>query len=104
MEDCRVDFKKIPWENPAPGARFKAFRNNDQQLRLVEFSKEFEEPDWCTRGHVGYVLEGHMEIDFSGKWVTFKAGDGVFIPAGDTHKHKAKVVSERVRLILVEDS
>ena len=35
--------------------------------------------------------------------MTFKAGDGVFIPAGEKHKHKAKAVTEVVRLVLVEE-
>lgn len=35
--------------------------------------------------------------------VTFEAGDGVFIPAGETHKHKARAVSKVVRLVMVEE-
>jgi len=35
-----------------------------------------------------------------GRVVTFKAGDGVFIPAGEKHKHKARAVTEVVRLVL----
>jgi quercetin dioxygenase-like cupin family protein len=30
-------------------------------------------------------------------------GDGLFIPAGEKHKHKAKVLTDVVRIILVED-
>jgi quercetin dioxygenase-like cupin family protein len=71
-------------------------------LRLAEFTKEFEEADWCIRGHIGYVLSGEMEIDFHGRIATFRPGDGLFIPAGAEHGHKAKVLTESIMVVLVE--
>ena len=70
---------------------------------MAEFTKKFVEPDWCKKGHIGYILEGQMEIDFDGKVVAFKPGDGMFIPAGEKHKHNAKALTDKVRVILVED-
>ncbi len=55
------------------------------------------------KGHFGYILEGHLEIEFDGGTHVFKEGDGVFIPDGAVHKHRAKVLSEVVRVIFVED-
>jgi ethanolamine utilization protein EutQ (cupin superfamily) len=104
MDKCKVDFEFLPWQSPMNGIRFKAYQNEGQRLRVVEFTREFIEPDWCTKRHIGYVLEGQMDIDFSGDVVRFKAGDGLFIPAGQAYKHKAKVVSETVKLFLVEDA
>ena len=69
----------------------------------MEFTREFVEPDWCRKGHLCYVLEGQLDIDFNGERVLFTQGDGVFIPPGETHKHMARVVTDVVRLILVED-
>jgi len=43
-----------------PGARSKFFQQEDKQIRLVEFTDEFVEPDWCEKGHIGYVLEGTL--------------------------------------------
>jgi len=103
MEKHRVDFASIPWESPAAGVRFKAYRQGGRRLRLVEFSKEFIEPDWCRKGHIGMVLEGEAEVDFDGRAVRFSAGDGVFIPPGQAHKHKARVLTDKAVLILVED-
>ncbi|MHC4707131.1 MAG: hypothetical protein ACYS8I_08610, partial [Planctomycetota bacterium] len=48
-----------------------AMTEGGRKLRLVEFSKEFVEPDWCSRGHIGYVLEGQMEVNFDGKVIVF---------------------------------
>jgi quercetin dioxygenase-like cupin family protein len=44
-----------------------------------------------------------MEIDFDGKVITLSEGDGLFIPAGEKHKHKAKALTDVVKVILVED-
>lgn len=102
MNEYRVDFESMPWEQPAAGVRFKAFERDGQKLRLAEFTKKFMEADWCTRGHIGYVVEGEMEIDFHGRIVTFRPGDGLFIPAGNEHGHKARVLTESVTVVLVE--
>ena len=53
---------------------------------------------------MGYVLAGEMDVDFSGQVVRFSAGDGVLIPQGEKHRHKATVITDVVRLILVEDA
>ena len=45
-----------------------------------------------------------MEVNFDGKVIVFGPGDGIFIPAGEEHKHKARVLKDVVRGILVEDS
>ena len=103
MEQYKIDFKMMPWDTPAIGVRFKAYEQGGRKLRLAEFTREFVEPDWCTKGHIGYILEGQMEIDFDGKVIVFEPGDGLFIPAGEKHKHKGRVLTDVVKVILVED-
>ncbi|MHC4482172.1 MAG: cupin domain-containing protein [Planctomycetota bacterium] len=103
MEQYKIDFQSMEWEAPAAGVRFKAYQQGGRKLRLVEFTKEFVEPG-CSKGHIGYVLEGQLEIDFAGKVIVFGPGDGLFIPAGEKHKHKGRVLEDVVRVVLVEDS
>ena len=103
MQEYQVDFKTMLWKTPADGVRFKAFEQDGRKLRLAEFTKEFVEADWCTKGHIGYVLEGRMEIKFNGKVIMFGPGDGLFIPVGEKHKHKAKVLTDTLKIVLVED-
>lgn len=103
MEQYGVDFGSMPRESSAPGARVKVCQQEGKRLRLVEFGREFVEPVWCTMGHVGYVLEGRLEIGFDGSVVVFGPGDGLFIPAGSQHRHRAKVLADVVRIVLVED-
>ena len=95
IEQCKIDFTSIPWEIPAAGVRFKTYEQDGRQLRLVEFNEEFIETDWCTKGHIGYILEGNV--------VVFNAGDGLFIPAGEKNKHIGKVLTKIVKIIFVED-
>ena len=35
--------------------------------------------------------------------IMFGPGDGLFIPAGEKHKHKGRVLTDVVKIILVED-
>lgn len=102
-EQYKIDFESLPWEAPAPGVRYKKCRRNGQQLRLVEFTKEFVEADWCVKGHAGYVLEGVIAVDFHGKDMVLVAGNGLFIPPGKEHGHKARAITDAVTLVLVEE-
>jgi quercetin dioxygenase-like cupin family protein len=103
VQPYQVLFESLPWVEPAPGLRFKVYRHSGKQLRLAEFAKEFVEPDWCTNGHVGYLLEGQLEIDFGGRTTVFNPGDGILIPPGEEHKHMAKALTDVARLVLVEE-
>jgi quercetin dioxygenase-like cupin family protein len=100
----RVDFGSMPWDASAPGARAKVYEHGGRRLRLLELGAGFVEPGWCTKGHIGYVLEGRLEIRFGDGVTAFGPGDGLFIPAGDEHRHKARVLAGPVRLVLVEDA
>ena len=103
MTEHKVDFDSIPWETAAPGFRFKAFKGGDCQLRMVEITREFVEADWCEKCHFGIVLEGELVIDFDGNFVSYKQGDGVYIPAGGKNRHKAKALTHVARIVFVEE-
>jgi quercetin dioxygenase-like cupin family protein len=102
MTKYRVDFSSLEWESPMEGMRQKALVDNGKRLRMVEYSPQMPQ-HWCEKGHFGYVLDGLLEIEFDDCTYLFKAGDGVFIPDGASHKHRARVLSEVVRVIFVED-
>lgn len=103
MRPDRIDFDALPWQDALPGARFKAYREGARQIRLVEFTAEFVEPDWCGKGHVGYVLEGTLEVSFGEHVVVYPQGSGIFIAAGPASAHKARSLTPVVRLVLVEE-
>jgi len=103
METYRILFDQIDWQSPQPGVRFKIARDGSKQVRLIEFTPEFVEREWCDKGHAGLVLSGELEIDFSGHVIRFQEGSGLLIPAGPRHAHKARVLTPLVRLVLVEE-
>lgn len=102
--ESMIDFTAMPWESPAPGLRVKQVCRGNQRIRLIEFGEDFVEADWCTTGHIGYVVEGAFEIDFSGRVVRYRAGDGLCIPPGEPTKHKANVPNGKALLFVVEHS
>lgn len=103
MEAYRILFDQIEWYAPRPGVRFKVARDRSKQVRLVEFTPDFVEREWCEKGHAGVILAGELEMDFSGRVVRFPEGSALLIPAGSQHRHKARVLTPTVRLFLVEE-
>jgi quercetin dioxygenase-like cupin family protein len=103
MDQYRVLFDELDWQNGIQGARFKVFRRDSKQLRLLEFTSDFEEPEWCEKGHMGLVIKGELEVDFRGRLVRYPEGSAIFIPSGSASSHKARSVAAVTRLFLVED-
>lgn len=103
MEQYRILFDQVEWQDALPGARFKVCRDGNKQVRLLEFTSEFVEPDWCEKGHAGLVLKGELEIDFHGRLVRYPEGSALMIPAGATCGHKARSIAPVTQLFLVED-
>jgi ethanolamine utilization protein EutQ (cupin superfamily) len=102
MDQHKVDFELLGWQTPLTGLRFKAAAQGSRRLRLAEYSKEME-PHWCEKGHIGYVLDGRLEIRFDDSVVEFGAGDGILLPAGRVHRHMARALSDVVTVVFVED-
>ena len=99
-DDLIVRFKEIDWETPAPGVRQKTLRKKDQQVRLLEFSDELNEEDWCLKGHIVYVVEGELSIHFKNKKVVYSKGDGLWIMPGEKYAHKP-IVEKGGKALLV---
>ncbi len=104
MHPFKVHFDSLEWQSLLPGARAKVYRKGSKQIRLVEFTSEFVEPQWCEKGHIGFVLSGALEVDFRGEVVSYPEGSGIFISSGSSGAHKACSVTPVVHLVLVEDA
>jgi mannose-6-phosphate isomerase-like protein (cupin superfamily) len=98
----RVPFDDLPWQTSPAGVLFKAHTFGASRLRLIEITPALAHPLWCVAGHVGYVLEGDVEIEFDGRVERYRAGDGVVIPAGEADRHRPRALSARVRFVFVE--
>jgi glycerol uptake facilitator-like aquaporin/quercetin dioxygenase-like cupin family protein len=100
----RIAFDKMPWTTAPSGVRSKVHESGAHRLRLLEFTPDLKHPHWCQTGHLGYVLEGEMEVAFDGGTIAFQAGDGVAIPAGQAAKHRPFARTDRVRMIFLEEN
>jgi quercetin dioxygenase-like cupin family protein len=103
MSDFKVDFGSMEWQSRRQGARYKLFQQGSRQLRLVEFTSGEVDPNWCSEGHIGFVLSGALEIDFGGRVVFYTEGDGIFIPSGPSSAHRARSITPGTRLVMVEE-
>ncbi len=103
MINYKIAFKELPWQSLFRGIRYKQYSNNGKVVRLIEISQELKHLEWCTKGHIGYVITGQLEIKFEKTIFVYHAGDGLFIPPGEEHKHIPKAISETVTLIVIED-
>ena len=102
-EQCyAARFASMDWENPGPKVRRKLHKVADRQLRVVEFEKDLEHPEWCRTGHIGYVLQGTLKLEFEGGTLEIGPGDGFVIPDGEASRHRPVPLTDRVRLVLSE--
>lgn len=99
----KIEFDKQPWESPSPGVRSKIFEGDGKKIRLVEYTSQME-PHWCTKSHIAYMLAGTLEIKINKKTIVYNPGDILFLPAGEKFKHKAKIQTDAVRILFIEDS
>ena len=93
----------MPWQDVRPGVRHKVYAEGGRQLRLVEFQTSDGFNEWCQQGHIGYVLEGGLQIDVNGTALDFAAGDGLFLPSGVASQHRGVTIVPGTRLLMVED-
>ena len=98
----KIRFEEIEWESKTPGQRFKKHAQNGQQIRLVELTPEFEEANWCSKGHAGFVLAGVLELEFENETLIYREGDGFYMAEGAADHHKARALTPIVRFVLFE--
>ena len=101
--DYLIRFEEIKFEKLQDGLEQKWFSKDNKVIRLLKIGHTFIEANWCTKGHVGYVLCGKMKIDFNGRILEYIQGDGLWIEQGENSKHRVTIdKGEEVQLILFE--
>ena len=96
-----IQFDRIPWETPMAGVRHKFLDFDGRRVRLVEYAAAMP-PHWCERGHCGYMLNGTVAIEYAHGEITYHAGDGILIPDGPAHKHRATILSDTALVFFIE--
>lgn len=92
----------LAWRDTAPGLREKKYESGERCFRLLEFRESFREPNWCTRGHTGYVLSGEIVVCIEDQLITYRQGNVLDIPEGIRHRHHS--TTETAVLFLIENA
>ena len=102
--DYRVAFADTAWEPALEGtARLKRVVRGGKVFRLVELTPQTRHPNWCETGHLGFIVEGALEIEFEGTTTRFSAGDALNIPHGPADRHRPRSLTDRMLMLLIED-
>lgn len=104
MNHFLIEFNNIKWEKPQKGIKQKSFTKANKRIRLVRFTADFEEAHWCTKGHVGFVTQGNLRVEFEDKTIIFSKGNALWISEGEDFKHKVKMQTPNTaEVILFEE-
>ena len=98
----RIRLDDLPWTEPKEGVRCKSTIRDSRKVRVVEFFEGFADADWCCAEHIGFVLNGRLEVVYADSAEVFCTGDIIMIGKGDMHR--ARVVEGPVRLFLVVEA
>lgn len=80
----RVPFPSLDWSpGPHPLERKKGPVGN---VVLLEFAPAFEDPTWCPRGHVIYVVSGELELQLRDGCARAAAGEALLVQKGTEHR------------------
>ncbi|MFD0588651.1 AraC family ligand binding domain-containing protein [Paenibacillus sp. GCM10027627] len=104
---CGIDFPNMEWttwEKPGANGRVKMCFVGNKRLRLLELPPGFNEENWCSKGHIGYVLQGEFTIHYSDRQVACSPGMGFVIPDGDPHRSQGMLEGPTVVFVIDEAS
>jgi len=103
MTEKLLNFKNLNWEKPKKGVEQKVYSDGTVKMRLLRFLDNFVEEEWCLKGHIGFVLNGEMKIDFNGEIKNYSKGDGLWINEGPDSKYKVIIEKgKQIEVILYE--
>jgi quercetin dioxygenase-like cupin family protein len=74
----------------------------DRPVGLLRFAPGFADPNWCSRAHAIYVLQGTLELELRDRVQRVPAGDACWLDAGTEHRART-AGDEPVLAFIVSD-
>ncbi|MHC4286122.1 MAG: hypothetical protein ACYSWZ_24590 [Planctomycetota bacterium] len=71
-----------------------------RSIHMVQISHET--PEEIEARLLRVIAEADFTV-YNGNAIIFSPSDGIFIPPGEEHEHKGRVLTDKVKAILVED-
>ncbi len=90
---------EMAWEDLTELVRQKSTNFEDKTVRLLELEAGFEEPNWCYKGHAGFVIHGTLYVEFETQKKRFAAGEVFLLPTATAHKART---TSKTTLFLVD--
>jgi quercetin dioxygenase-like cupin family protein len=88
----------MPWEAGAHKLERKKSLTG-RGVGLLEFAPGFADPNWCTRNHIMYVVEGELEFEFEEGIMSLSAGQCGVLDHGT--RHRARNPTDETALVFV---
>lgn len=79
----QIRFSQMEWTDKGQGLRTKEHVSDGVRIRMLEITPDLVHPDWCSKAHAGYVLEGSFELRLPDAPLAYEKGDA-FITRVDT--------------------
>ena len=77
----------VPWSEEAPGIHSRTALVNGTRWAVVRYAPYAERDEWCTDGHRGYVVHGHISYELAGgDRVEVPEGAAFWLPPGSEHR------------------
>lgn len=100
--DIRIPFSEMGWTNVEPGLRSKERAHGTLRVRIVEMTPEFVHPEWCSKAHAGYVIQGGLQLCLPNRDIEYAEGDVFLIPSGTHTRHIPRAKSPITILLLFD--
>jgi hypothetical protein len=97
LPSSTTDWSTItPSEHPGESgtATMRARQFGEIQIRLVEYSAAYVGDHWCHKGHLTFVVAGHMTIEHeNGTSWDLRAGTSWHVADDDGSPHRARSIN-----------
>jgi quercetin dioxygenase-like cupin family protein len=82
-----VELAEESWVEAAPGIFERAGTMNGVRWAVVRYAPGAERDEWCTDGHRGFVVAGHISYELAdGSRLAVPTGAGFWLPPGGGHR------------------
>jgi quercetin dioxygenase-like cupin family protein len=81
-----LDFSKLDMKKNPDHTGVKEISIGNKRVQIVQYEENASHPDWCTAGHIGFVLEGEIMYELERGELRVQKGKGFILPTGTRHR------------------
>lgn len=103
LKDQLINWESVPDETFSGVSGFvvsKAVTFENFRIRQLSFSENYEADHWCEKGHVIYVIDGELLIEYKDQPSVFVSKGSSLILGDNISWHKAKTRITTLVLII----